>query len=347
MRQKFLCTILLILLLFTLCVSCNNDELDTIKIRIPWLHQAQYAGVYVAKEKGFFKKYGIEEVEILQGGPNIRPVDLVSSGSEHFSITGSMPFFNAYKEGRPIKVIATLDQKHAYCYFARADQNIDEPKDFKGERVAHKVAHEHNLEALLKSAGLTKQDIKLVPVPPGMSLFFTDDPEKMVPIWAGHAADEPLKSIERGIDVNYFFPEDYDGKPRIGNILFTSKDFEKKHPEIVEGVVKGILEAWYYSFNNLDEAVDITMKYMKGTDADKKHQKNMLIKMKDFMLIEKYGEKIGWSNQDKWGNAVENFVKNNKDASFSLNEILTNKYVESFYNDDNVEYKTDIKKESS
>ncbi|MCP4405242.1 MAG: ABC transporter substrate-binding protein [bacterium] len=313
-------------------VQSYSEEIDTIKIRLPWLHQSQYAGVYVAQEKGFFAKRGLPKVEILQGGPNIRPMDLVSSGSEHFSITGSSPFLRAYKEKRPVKIVATFDQTHAFCYFARKDRDINSPADFKGKRVGHKIMHEHNLLALLKTAGLSKEDIELVPVPPGMSMFFLDNRGKMVPIWPGHAADEPLFAEERGIEVNYFFPEEYDGIPRIGNLLFTSKTFEQKHPELVEQVVGAIIEGWYDAFEHVEEAVDFTLKYQRSSDPnDRKHQKNMLLKMKEFMLVEKYGSKIGWCDAERWQQTLEAFLKDQPDASFTLDEILTDRYVEAYY----------------
>jgi NitT/TauT family transport system substrate-binding protein len=309
-----------------------QQTVPPVKIRLPWLHQSQYAGVYVAQAKGLFAKRGLPNVEILQGGPNIRPVDLVSSGAEQFSITGSTPFFNAYKEQRPLKVVATFDQTHAFCYFARKDYNITSPSDFKGKRVGHKVQHEHNLVALLKSAGLTMNDVELVPVPPGMSLFLIDDPQKAVPIWPGHAADEPLFAEEQGIAVNYFFPEQYDGIPRIGNLLFTSKAFEQEHPEIVANVVAAILEGWYEAFAHVDEAVAITLGYMQSTsDEDRRHQKNMLIRMQDFMLVEQSGKKIGWCDQSRWQQALESFRSDNPDVRFTLNEMLTNQYVEAYY----------------
>lgn len=334
MKTKIIITIILIAISSILLggtVYCK-DEVTTIKIRLPWLHQSQYAGVYVAKEKGLFEKRGLKDVKILQGGPNIRPVDLVSSGVEHFSITGSSPFFRAYKENRPIKIIATFDQTHAFCYFARKDHNINSPADFKGKRVGHKIMHEHNLLALLQVAGLTKADIELVPVPPGMSLFFLDDPDKVVPIWPGHAADEPLLAEEREIAVKYFFPEEYDGIPRIGNLLFTSKAFEEDHPEVVEKVVGAIIEGWYYAFEHVDEAVDFTMKYIMSTnEEDRRHQRNMLLKMKDFMLVEKYGNKIGWCETTRWQETLDYFLKDHPEANFTLDEILTNQYVEAYY----------------
>lgn len=334
--KKIMLIILIMFIIFF--ASCNDKEPEEVIIRLPWIHQAQYAGVYVAKEKGLFEKHGVDtEVKIMQGGPNIRPIDLVSSNSEHFSITGSTPFFNAYVQNRPIKILATFDQKHAFCYFARKDQNINHPKDFKGKRVGHKVMHEHNLIALLDTVNLTKSDVELVPAPTGLSLFLVNDTDKMVPIWPGHAADEPLIAEENGVAVNYFFPEDYDNIPRIGNLLFTSKKFEKNNPEIVQGVVNAIIEGWYYAFDNTDEAVKIVMAYMNSADEKTRtHQKNMLIKMKDFMFTEHNNDRIGWSNRERWEKVFENYTKNRDiKKTFSLDDCLTNKYVGNYFNNNN------------
>jgi NitT/TauT family transport system substrate-binding protein len=304
----------------------------TIKIRLPWLHQAQYAGVYVAQEQGMFARRGLHNVEILQGGPNIRPVDLVANGVEHFSITGSAPFFLAYREQRPLKIVATLDQTHAFCYFARQDAGIASPTDFKGQRVGHKIMHEHNLRALLASAGLTLEDVELVPAPPGLSLFLVDDARKVVPIWPGHAADEPQIAEERGVAVTYFFPEDYDGVPRIGNLLFTSQAFEAQYPDRVAHVVAAIIEGWSWAFKHEDEAVEITLQYMmSSSDDDRRHQRNMLRKMREFMLVERYGNKIGWSHRPRWQEALDYFRMEHPDANFTLDDMLTNQYVEQYY----------------
>lgn len=332
MMKRRYCSAWLVLILLFGASAAWAEKPAHVTIRLPWLHQAQYAGVYVAQEQGFFAKRGLADVNIFQGGPNIRPVDLVASGSEQFSITGSSPFFRAYAEGRPIRVVATLDQTHAFCYFARQDYGITAPAEFKGQRVGHKIMHEHNLRALLASAGLTMEDVELVPVPPGLSLFLLENPAKAVPIWPGHAADEPLLAEERGVAVTYFFPEDYDGIPRIGNLLFTSKAFEADHPDVVAAVVAAMLEGWEWAFEHEDEAVAITLRYMmSSSDDDRRHQRNMLRAMRKFMVVDEYGGTIGWSDQARWQHALDHFLQEAPTADFALDEMLTNTYVERYY----------------
>lgn len=352
-KFKIISICILLLFVLTSISFCNGDESenknnkntnseesksntpDKIIIRLPWIHHAQYAGVYVAKSKGFFEKYGVENVEIVPGGPGIRAIDMISSGSEHFGMSGATSFFSASFHHRELVMVSALDQKHAFCYFARKDQGINSPEDFKGRRVGHKVTHEKNLVAILGSVGLTLEDVELVPVPPGMSMFFVEDPEKMVPIWPGHGADEPLRAEERGIEVTCFYPEEFDGKDRIGNLLFTSKAFEKKHPEIVQGVVSAILEGWTYAFENPEYATDETMKYIDNPESSRDHQKNMLLKMKDFMLTEETGMKIGNIHPGKWKKVLNTYEFKTGNLGLSLDEIINSTYVEKYYEDKN------------
>jgi NitT/TauT family transport system substrate-binding protein len=52
------------------------DAQEKVSVRLKWLHQAQFAGYYVAKEKGFYKEEGLD-VTINPGGPQLVAENLV------------------------------------------------------------------------------------------------------------------------------------------------------------------------------------------------------------------------------------------------------------------------------
>ena len=96
--------------------------------------------------------------------------------------------------------------------------------------------------------------------------------------------------------------------------------------------VGAILDGWNYAFAHEDEAVAITLKYMRSANPeDARHQKNMLLKMKTFMLVEKYGNKIGWSDRQRWQEALDRFLQEQPGTAFTLDDILTNQYAEAYY----------------
>lgn len=51
----------------------RTGQLEKISLRLQWLHQAQFAGFYVAKEKGFYRKEGLD-VTINSGGQDFNAV---------------------------------------------------------------------------------------------------------------------------------------------------------------------------------------------------------------------------------------------------------------------------------
>jgi ABC-type nitrate/sulfonate/bicarbonate transport system substrate-binding protein len=83
---------------------------DTLKIQLRWKHQFQFAGYYIAKEKGFYEARGLD-VELIEGGPQaLSPIDDLLSGKVDFAITGSGVAIDRM-EGQPVVAVAAIMQK--------------------------------------------------------------------------------------------------------------------------------------------------------------------------------------------------------------------------------------------
>src|SRR5574340_1507890 len=52
---------------------------DKVTLQLKWVTQAQFAGYYVAKDKGFYKDAGLD-VAIKAGGPDINPTQVIAGG---------------------------------------------------------------------------------------------------------------------------------------------------------------------------------------------------------------------------------------------------------------------------
>jgi hypothetical protein len=62
-----------------LALTCLAQAQDKITLQLKWLPQAQFAGYYVAKDKGFYRELGLD-VTIKPGGPDIDPSQVVADG---------------------------------------------------------------------------------------------------------------------------------------------------------------------------------------------------------------------------------------------------------------------------
>ncbi|MCG5475361.1 MAG: ABC transporter substrate-binding protein, partial [Sinorhizobium fredii] len=57
----------------------HANAADKVTLQLKWVTQAQFAGYYVAKDKGFYEEEGLD-VEIKPGGPDIAPAQVIAGG---------------------------------------------------------------------------------------------------------------------------------------------------------------------------------------------------------------------------------------------------------------------------
>ncbi|MDP3446213.1 MAG: ABC transporter substrate-binding protein, partial [Ignavibacteria bacterium] len=114
------------------------SEPNKVTVRLKWLHQAQFAGFYYAKEAGFYKDAGIN-VTINPGGVDFPAVQMVSAGSEQFGVTAADQLLLAREKGIPVVCLAVIYRKSPVVYFAKTSSGIKTPKDFIGKKVGVKL----------------------------------------------------------------------------------------------------------------------------------------------------------------------------------------------------------------
>ena len=107
---------------------------DKLTLQLKWVTQAQFAGYYVAKDKGFYKDAGLD-VTIKAGGPDINPSQVIAGGGADV-IVDWMPSALATREkGVPIVNIAQVFQTSGMQLTCRKDSGIKTPADFKGKTL--------------------------------------------------------------------------------------------------------------------------------------------------------------------------------------------------------------------
>lgn len=107
---------------------------DKLTLQLKWVTQAQFAGYYVAKDKGYYKDVGLD-VTIKAGGPDINPSQVIAGGGADV-IVDWMPSALATREkGVPIVNIAQVFKTSGMQLTCRRDSGIKTPADFKGKTL--------------------------------------------------------------------------------------------------------------------------------------------------------------------------------------------------------------------
>jgi NitT/TauT family transport system substrate-binding protein len=118
-----------------LTASLAQAQQDPLTLQLKWLPQAQFAGYYVAQDKGFYKDAGLA-VTVKPGGPDIDPSQVIAEGGADVAVDW-MPSALAIRErGAPLVNIAQLFQRSGMALVCRKDAGIGTPQDLKGRTLA-------------------------------------------------------------------------------------------------------------------------------------------------------------------------------------------------------------------
>src|ERR1700692_4026471 len=107
---------------------------DKVTLQLKWVTQAQFAGYYVAKDKGFYKAEGLD-VTIKPGGPDIAPPQVIAGGGADVIIDWMPSALAAREKGVPLVNISQTFKKSGLELTCRADTGIKKPVDFKGKTI--------------------------------------------------------------------------------------------------------------------------------------------------------------------------------------------------------------------
>src|SRR6476661_9188894 len=160
--KLFLKSIILNFLVFFLILPAYSKHSAPTIVQLKWKHQFQFAGIYAAQKKGFYKQEGLN-VLIKPGGPNISPVDEVVSGRASIGIFDPNLILKNSKE-KPLVVLAAIMQSSPYVILSLKEKNILKPSDLIGKTVLAEQDQGWDIfKAVLLKEGIKPELIKIIP----------------------------------------------------------------------------------------------------------------------------------------------------------------------------------------
>src|ERR1700757_2724519 len=102
---------------------------DNVTIQLKWVSQAQFAGYFVAKDKGFYKDAGLD-VTIKPGGPDIAPEQVIAGGGADVIVDWMPAALAAREKGVPLVNIAQVFERSGLELSCRKDSGVTSPADF-------------------------------------------------------------------------------------------------------------------------------------------------------------------------------------------------------------------------
>ena len=253
---------------------------DDVTLQLKWVTQAQFAGYYVAAEKGFYEEEGLN-VTILPGGPDVAPTQVIAGGGADVVVDWMPSALAAREKGLGLVNIAQPFKSSGMMLTCLKESGVASPADFADKTLG--VWFGGNEYPFLN--WMNKLDLKTDGSAGGVTVLkqgFNVDPllQKQAACVSTMTYNEYWQVIDAGVkpeDLVVFKYED-EGVATLEDGLYVMQDkladpaFEDKMVRFVRASMKG----WKYAEGNVDEAAGIVIENDATGAQTIEHQTRMM-----------------------------------------------------------------------
>ncbi len=268
-------------LLAALLTGCAAPALTTptpgqVAIRLPvgYIPNVQFAPLYVAMEKGYYRDAGLEMT--IDYSFETDAAALVGANQLQFGVVSGEQVLLGRSQGLPLVYVLNWYQQFPVGVVALKDKNITRPEDLRGKKIGTPVLYGASyigFRALLEAGGLTEQDLGQLETIGfnQVEALSTGQVEAAVV----YIANEPAQLEAAGFPVSVIRAGDY--LSMVGNGIITNETTLKNNPDLVRRFVTATWKGLEYTREHPDEAFEISKKYVENlAQADEKVQKEVL-----------------------------------------------------------------------
>ena len=263
----------------TLGLGAVAKAADAVTLQLKWVADAQFAGYFVAKDKGYYKDANLE-VTIKPGGPDVNPEQVLAGGGADVVVDWMPSALATREKGSPVVNIAQPFKRSGLELTCRADSGVKAPADFPGHTLG--VWFAGNEYPFL--AWMSKLNIKTAG-PPGITVLkqgFNVDPllQKQAACISTMTYNEYWQLIEAGMKPEQLVVFNYSdqGEATLEDGLYALEP-KLKDPAFTDRMarfVKASMKGWDYAQAHADEAVKIVLDNDSSGAQTEEHQKHMM-----------------------------------------------------------------------
>ena len=261
-------------------MSCAAWAADPVTLQLKWVTQAQFAGYYVALDKGFYADEGLD-VTIKPGGPDIAPPQVIAGGGADVTVEWMPAALAARERGLPLVNIAQPFKSSGMMLTCRKDAGIATTDDFRGKTLGvWFFGNEYPFLSWMSQLGIpTEGGSDGVEV---LKQGFNVDPilQKQAACISTMTYNEYWQVIDAGLspdDLVVFKYEDQ-GVATLEDGLYVLED-KLADPDFADRMVRFVrasMRGWKYAEENVDEAVGIVLENDSTGATTEAHQTRMM-----------------------------------------------------------------------
>jgi NitT/TauT family transport system substrate-binding protein len=319
--------ILIPILLFL--VACNStaqpaEELTSITLPAGYIPNVQFAPLYVAIEKGFYRDAGLDVT--IDYNMETDNVALLGVGELDFAIASGEQVLLGQGQDLPVVYVMAWYQEFPVGVVSLADKEIIEPADLAGKKIGIPGLYGASyigFRALLQANGLQESDLTLDSIGYTTVEALVNGQDDAVVIYV---SNEPVQLEAQGYAINTLRVSDYTNL--IGNGLITNQKVIEEKPELVRAMVKATLQGIRYTQEHPEEAFEICKKYVDNLAELSPEEQEVQRKVLDASIALYHVEKNGASDLQTWQNMQSILLEMGLlTQELDLSQVFSNAYL--------------------
>ena len=263
-----------------LALMAGSAGAEDVTLQLKWVTQAQFAGYYVAKDKGFYEEEGLN-VTIKPGGPDIAPEQVIASGQADVITTWMPAALAARERGVPLVNIAQPFKNGGLEFTCLKEMGVETTADFPGKTLGvWFFGNEYPFYAWMAKLGLATDGSE-----GGVTVLkqaFNVDAllQKQAACISVMTYNEYGQVLDAGITPDQLVTFNYrdEGVVVLEDGLYVMED-RLADPAFAETMVKFVrasMKGWKYAEANPDEAAQIVIDNDESGAQSLAHQQYMM-----------------------------------------------------------------------
>lgn len=223
----------------SLALSARRAQAQAqVALQLSWLHSTQFAGSYIAQDRGLWTDAGLE-VSLLQGGPNAPVEPPVVAGTALIGISAADYTAAAVEQGAPFRILGVAMQKNPFVIASLPANPVNEPAQLAGKRIGMALANTPVLQALCTLNGVDIAQIEVIPTQYSPQPLLTGEVDCLL-CWE---TDLPVAMTIAGLEPVTMLMADHGYAVHSQTYIATDDSLANRRAELV-ALMRGEAQGW-------------------------------------------------------------------------------------------------------
>jgi NitT/TauT family transport system substrate-binding protein len=270
--------------------AAGTGAMKTATLMPLWTPQAQFAGYYVAQEKGIYARHGIQ-LQLLKAGPGYSPTAALERGEADFAVLWLTTALQHRAAGMAVTNLSQTIQHSSLMLVARKNSGIRSIEDMQDKKIGLWGGDlSLPVYALFSLRDIRFREIRQSQT---VNLFLRGGVDVASAMWYNEYHTMLNSGLNEDELTLFFLDQEGMRFPEDG--IYAMQQTLERDPALAAAFVKASMEGWQYAFDHPEEALDIVIRRMREArlPANRVHQRWMLKRMQDLMQPQNHKNSAG------------------------------------------------------